>query len=552
VTGAPDPLQSRAVLIGTGHYKALGEIGAVRNNLDGLAEVLRADRFWGLPSANCVVVEDPRTSADMLDPVNVAAQNATDTLLLYYAGHGLIDPWRSELHLALVESDAQRIYTAVPYSQIRDVLLDSRAARRIVILDCCYSGRALGQMASPAAAVVDEASAEGTYVLAASAENKAALAPPGAQYTAFTGEFLAILHTGIDGRGPLLDLDSIYQHLRAVMQGKGLPVPQKRDRNTAGQLALIRNQAFHQPPDVFGMEGPGRATDPPARVRSDAVTVRPVPRIDISSLNLGADLGSGDQGKVTAVNTLLVSGQPAALKTYSPGAVAALDTDALETIVGFPRQLGPDDIRWLQDNTAWPSIVVEDSGVTCGFLMRTVPLAYYFDFQTRTRGTRRVLADMAFLLNADAYVASAGMSVSERDRLMLLKSLAAALARLHALDVVVGDLTPKNLLFSLSPEPGCFLIDCDAMLVRGETVLPQMQTPDWEVPSGEPIATVSADAYKFALVAIRLFARDQSSYDSAALAALSPELGRLADISLGSDPSRRPRPAAWIRTLEGH
>src|ERR1019366_7340580 len=117
-------------------------------------------------------------------------------------------------------------------------------------------------------------------------------------------------------------------------------------------------------------------------------------------------------------------------------------------------------------------------------------------------------------------------------------------------DVVVGDLSPKNLLFSLAPEPGCFIIDCDAMRVRGETVLPQAQTPDWEVPAGEPIATPAADAYKFGLLAIRLFARDQSSSDPAALAALSPELGRLADLSLHDDPARRPGPGAWVPALD--
>jgi hypothetical protein len=51
---------------------------------------------------------------------------------------------------------------------------DSRAARKIVILDCCYRGRALGQMGSAAETVVAEASAEGTYALAAAAENKPA------------------------------------------------------------------------------------------------------------------------------------------------------------------------------------------------------------------------------------------------------------------------------------------------------------------------------------------------------------------------------------------
>lgn len=248
MSGSADPLLSRAILIGTSHYQSLTEIGAVHNNLAALAEVLRADRFWGLPAERCVVVEDPGTAADMLDPVAAAASDATDTLLLYYTGHGLVGARRGDLHLALTGSDPQRIYTAVSYGLMRDVLLDSRAARRIVILDCCYSGRALGQMADLASAVVDEASAEGTYVMAASAENKTALAPPGETYTAFTGELLAIMRNGISQCGPVLDLDSVYQHLMAAMKSKGFPIPQKRDRNTAGQLTLIRNQAYRLPP----------------------------------------------------------------------------------------------------------------------------------------------------------------------------------------------------------------------------------------------------------------------------------------------------------------
>lgn len=274
MTKLPNPLLSRVVLIGTGHYKTLGKIDAVHNNLADLANVLRADRFWGLPRRNCVVVEDPRTPADMLDPVQVAAQNATDTLLLYYVGHGLVDPRRFELHLALVDSDPRRIYTAVQYSHIRDVLLESQAARRIVILDCCYSGRALGQMAADASAVVNEASAEGTYVLAASAENKAALAPPGRRHTAFTGELLSVIRNGIPGHGPLLDLESIYRRLIVVMKEKGFPRPQKRDRNTAGALTLIRNQAFRPPTTVLNKGHPIKEAKPSSEIvaTSNAIT----------------------------------------------------------------------------------------------------------------------------------------------------------------------------------------------------------------------------------------------------------------------------------------
>jgi Caspase domain len=189
----------------------------------------------------------------MLDPVLMAARDARDTLLFYYAGHGLVGQRTADLRLALVGSDPdpQRTYTAVPYGDIRDALLDSRAIRRIVILDCCFSGRALGQMADGVAAVVTGASIEGTYVMASTAENKIALAPPQEQFTAFTGQLVNVLRQGIPGHGELLDLDTIYNWVSEAMREQGLPIPQTRVRNTAGQLGLVRNRAYRpvQPPE---------------------------------------------------------------------------------------------------------------------------------------------------------------------------------------------------------------------------------------------------------------------------------------------------------------
>jgi hypothetical protein len=275
-----------------------------------------------------------------------------------------------------------------------------------------------------------------------------------------------------------------------------------------------------------------------------------VPRVDIRSLGVQGELGSGGQGRVLAVDSFRINGQwPTALKTYAHDIIANLDSTALEAIVGFGIQLSPTDRAWLDQNTAWPSVVVEDKGAVCGFLMRRLPQAFYFSFQTRMQGIRQKPADIAFLLNSDRYIRSSGLSMSDDQRLALLEDVAATLSRLHAMDVTVGDMSPKNILFSLSPAPSCFIIDCDAMRVQGRSALPQVHTEDWKLPDGEPSATPAADAYKFGLLAIRLFARDQVSTDRTAITALSPELGRLATDSLHLDPYRRPTPAQWNPVL---
>jgi Caspase domain len=245
VISPPDTLKSRAVLIGVGNYSQLEKVGAVRNNLSDLAKAFRTKSIWGLPPGHCVVVRNPATTPKMLDPIVDAARDATDTLLLYYVGHGLIHSSSGELHLSLAgsELDPQRIYSAVPYSQVRDAL-ESRATRRVVILDCCYSGRALGQLSDPDSTVVNQVIAEGTFVMTASAENRTALAPSGEKHTAFTGELLRIVQNGIPGRGELLDLDTIYQQLEDTMLENKLPKPQKGSRNSIGKLTIIRNRAY--------------------------------------------------------------------------------------------------------------------------------------------------------------------------------------------------------------------------------------------------------------------------------------------------------------------
>ncbi|MEU8680344.1 ABC transporter substrate-binding protein [Streptomyces sp. NPDC048611] len=255
MTILPDPAASQAVLIGVHDYENLAALPAVERNLAGLTRVFTDPDLWGLPPEHCVALSQPPSAQDVLDTLSGVAQRATDTLVVYYAGHGLLDPLSDELYLALPGSDQERLYSALPFEWVRRAILDPQigARHKVVILDCCYSGRALEGGMGGSTQVADHALIDGTSLMAAAAKTRKALSPPGEEYTAFTGELITVLTEGIVAGPPLLDMQTLYRHLHTALAAKSRPLPQQRNRNTGGLIALARNAAH-----------PGRRPQPPS------------------------------------------------------------------------------------------------------------------------------------------------------------------------------------------------------------------------------------------------------------------------------------------------
>jgi hypothetical protein len=270
-------------------------------------------------------------------------------------------------------------------------------------------------------------------------------------------------------------------------------------------------------------------------------------RIARSDLVLGTALGGGGQGKVWAVEKRLVNRKwPVAYKEYKPDSQGQLRIDALERMVAFlperPLPVG----QWLAEHAAWPAALVTEGSQVRGFLMRQIPDEFFI---TLPSGDRKA-AGFEFLLNSLSYVNMMVGNVTPRQVFGLLLSFADILERLHGLGVVAGDLSPKNLLFSLSgPRPSCFLIDCDAMGLRGDWVLKPVQTPGWQLPDGEAPETPEGDRYKFALLAVRLFLHEQHGKDAAALRRMDGAVADLAERGLSRTPTDRPALSDWLDPL---
>ncbi|MGC0211920.1 caspase, EACC1-associated type [Streptomyces levis] len=244
---------SNVVLIGCHGFTSLEDLPAVRQNLTRLREVLTDVGVWGIPADRVEVLDQPPSEGQVVAAVKRAATAATDTLVVYYAGHGLLDPEDSnELYLALPESrtDDHHIDSAIRYDTLRRYVRSSSAKRKVVLLDCCYSARAMaGAMGGGAANLVHKADVEGTCLIAAARETALALAVPGEDFTAFTGALLECLEKGVDGPQELLSMSLLYDAMRSRLKAASRPEPQMNSRNAAAQICIARNRAYvsHRP-----------------------------------------------------------------------------------------------------------------------------------------------------------------------------------------------------------------------------------------------------------------------------------------------------------------
>ncbi|MET3985695.1 hypothetical protein ABIC27_003573 [Streptomyces sp. PvR034] len=293
---APDRLVgklSRAVLVGTAHYTHLPALPAVANNLRGLATLVTGPAHLGLPTEHSTVILDPRTPSEVLKPLRRAAQEATDTLLLYYAGHGLQDEDDLDLHLGLVHSHVDSPEDSLAYSAVRKAVLRTRARRRVVILDSCYSGLAMGAMSDPAQALAGQAAIEGVYLMCSAAATAAALATPGEPFTAFTEQLIAAWESGIEDGPEFVTLDGAFSHVRARLAARKRPVPRRQVRESIGALVLARNPR-HVPPFAYPGSAPGHGSGygpAPRQTRDGSLVLA-------SRYRIGALLGLGGMAEV--------------------------------------------------------------------------------------------------------------------------------------------------------------------------------------------------------------------------------------------------------------
>ncbi|WP_225840338.1 caspase family protein [Streptomyces sp. NK08204] len=234
----------RILLLGTATHPGptLTSVPAVARTVEALQERLVAR--CGVPTGQIRTIIDPGTAQEMATAIAEEARQAETAFLLYYVGHGLIGP-ADKLYLAASSTDrltpGLAAHQALSLSAVREALTACRASCVIVVLDCCFSGRAqLGGGRTPPPSLALPA-AHGMYLMG-SAE-QLALAPQDAPHTVFSGELIRLLDEG-DPRGPrLLTLDAVYDYLFRALRARGGPLPRRQVGDRSGDLVIAVNPA---------------------------------------------------------------------------------------------------------------------------------------------------------------------------------------------------------------------------------------------------------------------------------------------------------------------
>ena len=162
----PDPGTSRALILGTSRFRHpdLPELPTVVEGVAAMARVMTDVQGTSLPHEHTLSVLNEGSLAIVGDHLETFSSSARDTLIVYYAGHGVLGA-DGELYLALVDTQVDRLpWTAVPISALKRLIAASPAENRVLILDCCFSGRAIETMTEMQSALSSQTVISGAYM----------------------------------------------------------------------------------------------------------------------------------------------------------------------------------------------------------------------------------------------------------------------------------------------------------------------------------------------------------------------------------------------------
>ncbi|MGW0750802.1 caspase family protein [Streptomyces sp. NPDC002587] len=241
-----DPARSRAVIVGTSRqaegsdYRSLP---AVARNVARMSELFRDPAVWGLPRTHCVELLDASRD-EVFTALASALKEAEDTVVFYFAGHGMRHLTTNEFYLCLPGARRNGNYNtgAIRFADIRTTLLEPqyKVPRKAVILDCCFAGSSFDSMGD-ATGIDEEVKTPGTVALVSCDEMFTSKALEGAEYTAYTGQLAWVLSSGIPNGRKLLTLQEVHDKVSERRERAKMPQPRILTLDGGTHMSITRN-----------------------------------------------------------------------------------------------------------------------------------------------------------------------------------------------------------------------------------------------------------------------------------------------------------------------
>ncbi|MFI6497926.1 hypothetical protein [Nonomuraea typhae] len=243
------------------------------------------------------------------------------------------------------------------------------------------------------------------------------------------------------------------------------------------------------------------------------------------------------------------------VKLYRPGRRAE-PVDVLERLIALPARMPAADRALIDQSVCWPVTRIVDGATTVGVAVAKAAPEFYVPMRMISGSTTTQPLEIDHLVQTDPeFFARRGWAVPvPAERLAVARNLAAVGALLERYDVVYGDWSYANALWTRG-SGRIFIIDMDAC---GISERPWVESKMWDDPCVTPGSrlTVRTDRYKMAVLILRCLTGMRGP-DLAAAYALLPETvrdGPLGDAlrrSVGAaDPDLRPPVSDLLALLD--
>lgn len=191
----------KALIVGIDEYPNAMLNGCV-NDANVIAELLRKNGD-GSPNFDILIKENIQSKNELKNNISELFRNDTEISLLYFSGHGCT----TETGSYIVTPDYQQGSEGVSMDEILKIVNSSPAKNKVIIFDCCYSGK-FGN--NPLSDKYTEISS-GVTILTASDENQAAQETGG--HGVFTNLLIDALNGGASNINGQITPGSVYAHI---------------------------------------------------------------------------------------------------------------------------------------------------------------------------------------------------------------------------------------------------------------------------------------------------------------------------------------------------